>query len=57
MPTHEVLNQPPELGAYDVYRSDPVLPDAIAREGAAWADDQLAEHGRIVGQPDVREWG
>ena len=57
MPTHEVLNQAPELGAYDLYLSDPVLPDAIAREGADWADDQLAELGRVVGQPDVREWG
>ncbi len=57
MPTHEVLNQPPELGAYDLYRTDPVLADAVNREGAGWAEEQLSEHGRAVGQLEVREWG
>lgn len=56
MPTHEVTNQPPELGAYNVYESDPILPDAVSRHGAQWAGDQLSEFGSIVGGPDVREW-
>ncbi|GMQ93818.1 MAG: acyl-CoA dehydrogenase family protein [Acidimicrobiia bacterium] len=56
MPTHEVTNQPPELGAYNVYESDPVLPEAVARYGAGWAEEQLTEFGSVVGELEVREW-
>jgi putative acyl-CoA dehydrogenase len=57
MPTHEVTNQPPELDAYNLYESDPVLPGAIARHGAEWADEELTEFGKVVGGLEVREWG
>ena len=36
-PTHEVLNQPPPLAGYDLFEADPVLGEALAREGAGWA--------------------
>jgi putative acyl-CoA dehydrogenase len=49
MPTHVVTNQTPPLEDYDLYRSDPVLSDAVRREGGSWGDDHLAEFGRAVG--------
>ena len=55
--THEVLNQPPELPEYDLFRTDPVLPAAVDREGAGWASGMLAGFGERVGSAEVREWG
>ena len=52
MKTHDVLNQPPPLPDYDLYTSDPVLPAAVAREGAAWAADDIAAFAREVGTAD-----
>ncbi len=57
MPTHEVTNQPSELDAYNLYESDPVLPEAVARHGAGWAGEQLSSFGAVVGTLEVREWG
>ena len=50
--THEVTNQPPPLAGYDVYAADAVLRAAVAREGAAWADVELSELGRLAGDPE-----
>lgn len=55
--THEVLNQPPPLHGFDGYRSDHPLVEAVAREGASWADDELSEAGRFVWSEQAREWG
>jgi hypothetical protein len=55
--THEVLNQPPELPEYDLYATDPILPEAVAREGAGWAEPRLSEFGVLAGTYEVREWG
>lgn len=57
MKTHEVLNQPPELPEYDLWSTDPVLADAVAREGGGWANEHLAGFGKRVGREDVRSWG
>ncbi len=57
MTTHEVLNQPPELPEYDLWSTDPVLSDAVTREGAGWASEHLARFGKRVGRNDVRAWG
>ena len=41
----ESLNQPPPLTDYNLFSSDRVLLEAVAREGAAWPCAQLAECG------------
>jgi len=56
-PTHEVLNQPPPLAGYDLYDSDPVLGEALHREGAAWADDRVRALGVLAGGPEAIAWG
>jgi putative acyl-CoA dehydrogenase len=53
---HEVLNQPPPLVDYNLFTSDRALREAIAREGAGWACDTLAEFGRRLGTAEVMEW-
>ena len=47
--THEVLNQPPPLVDYDLFASDPALREALAREGAAWAEDRVHRLGIAAG--------
>ena len=56
-PTHEVLNQPPPLAGYDLYDSDPVLGDALGREGAGWASDGVRALGALAGTPEAIAWG
>jgi putative acyl-CoA dehydrogenase len=55
--THEVSNQPPELAAYDLFTTDAALVEAVRREGAAWAEGDLAAYGRILGSPETRALG
>ncbi|MGZ4611624.1 MAG: acyl-CoA dehydrogenase family protein [Kineosporiaceae bacterium] len=55
--THTVTNQPPPLEGYDVYTADAVLREAVHREGAAWADDDLGRLGRLAGSPEAISWG
>lgn len=47
--THEVENQPVALRDYNVWESDTALRDAVAREGADWAQDHLTEYGALAG--------
>lgn len=49
--THEVLNQPQPLPAYNAWSSDQVLQDAVQREGGGWAAERLSRHGAICGGP------
>ena len=39
--THEVLNQAPPLEGHNAFTADAALVDAVRREGAAWAEDEL----------------
>ncbi|MFV1962793.1 MAG: acyl-CoA dehydrogenase family protein, partial [Acidimicrobiia bacterium] len=55
--THEVLNQPPVLADYDLAAADPVLKEALIREGGDWAVDQLDKYARRMGSAEVIEWG
>jgi putative acyl-CoA dehydrogenase len=55
-PTHEVFNQPPPLTEYDV-ADDPAMLDALRREGAGWAEEQVREVGRRAGTGQAQEWG
>jgi putative acyl-CoA dehydrogenase len=47
--THDVENQPPPLAPYDAYATDVALRESLAREGAAWAEAQVAAYGPIAG--------
>ena len=56
MPTHEVFNQAPDITPFDFSRN-PALLEGLRREGAAWAEDEVRELGRLAGSPRVQEWG
>jgi len=47
--THDVENAPPPLFPYDAWATDLPLREAMAREGAGWANDELARWGPIAG--------
>jgi putative acyl-CoA dehydrogenase len=47
--THEVQNQPLPLPACNAWDGDVVLREAVAREGAAWAADDLSAYGALAG--------
>jgi putative acyl-CoA dehydrogenase len=55
--THDVTNQPPALEGYDVFGADAALVEAVEREGAAWAADDLHALGRLAGSPEAIGWG
>jgi putative acyl-CoA dehydrogenase len=55
--THEVLNQPPPLTDQDVFGADTALVEAVEREGAVWATDELHALGRLAGDPEWQERG
>ncbi|MFL6005143.1 MAG: isovaleryl-CoA dehydrogenase [Gaiellaceae bacterium] len=42
-------NQPPPLEGYDLYGENRPLVEAVAREGADWADEGLRSFGRMLG--------
>jgi hypothetical protein len=47
----QVLNQSPAFTDVNLFTSDTPLREAVAREGAADAADNLAAFGRIAGRP------
>ena len=55
--THEVTNQPPPLEGYDVFGADAALVEAVEREGAGWAADDLHALGRLAGSAEAIGWG
>ncbi len=57
LPTHSVENQVPELPAFDLFSADTPLREAIAREGAGWAEDRLVALGTEVGTPEMFHLG
>jgi putative acyl-CoA dehydrogenase len=57
MPMLEITNQPPPLEPYDLFDSDAVLREAMAREGAGWAEAELGALGRRLGDPDTVRLG
>ncbi|HSV39331.1 MAG TPA: DNA alkylation response protein, partial [Nocardioidaceae bacterium] len=56
MPTHDVTNQGPPLVGHDT-ADDIALLEAVAREGADWALDELHALGRLAGSAEAQEWG
>jgi putative acyl-CoA dehydrogenase len=55
--THEVFNQVPPLAGYNAYTTNAALREAVAREGAAWAEDWLAARGGELGSAEMIETG
>jgi putative acyl-CoA dehydrogenase len=52
--THDVSNQPPPLRDYNLFDQDPVLREAVEREGGAWGLDRLVAFGEVVGGEPLR---
>ncbi len=50
--THVVENMPPLLEDYNMFRGDLTLMDAVLREGADWAFDNLSDYGRRCGSAE-----
>jgi len=57
MPTHEVLNQAPALQDYDPFASDLALAEALRREGAGWAEAEVAGFARATATRESIGWG
>jgi putative acyl-CoA dehydrogenase len=57
LPTHRVTNQPPPLLDYDVMQGDAALREAVAREGAGWAEERLQRLGQAAGSARFIEAG
>ena len=55
--THEVLNQPTELADYNMFGADTALTEAVCREGAAWAVQDLMRFGALTGSAGYLELG
>ena len=55
--THEVVNVSRELADTNLYLQDAALVDAVQREGAAWARDELTAFGALTGSADYLELG
>jgi putative acyl-CoA dehydrogenase len=55
--THEVVNVARDLVDYNRYLEDAALQEAVRREGAAWAHDNLAAFGAMVGTAQYIELG
>ncbi len=56
-PTHEVSNQVPELGDYNIFTTDTALVDGVRREQAGWHQEQLARFGAELGTAEVLHLG
>ncbi len=55
--THEPENLGTELVDYDLYGQDAALVEAVKREGAGWADAELAGFGRFAGSAEYLDLG
>jgi putative acyl-CoA dehydrogenase len=50
-------NQVPPLTGYNLFLSDRTLAEAIEREDAGWAREQITELGHLLGTEEVQRWG
>jgi putative acyl-CoA dehydrogenase len=55
--THAVFNQPAALVDYNLFSGDAALKDGLAREGAGWAESELANLGARLGAAETLELG
>ena len=57
MGTHEVTNQVAPLVGHNLYSRDRTLVEAVRREGAGWAEAELARLGGLLGGEEAQRWG
>ena len=55
--THQVENQPPPLRDYNLYLQDQALREAVTREDASWAENELDAFGIMTGSRELIELG
>ncbi len=55
--THAVSNQAEPLENYNTFEADPVLVEALSREGGDWARDRASEAGGLAGSARAIRWG
>lgn len=55
--THQVENQPPPLQDYNLYLQDHALREAVVREEAGWAENDLNAFGGLTGSREIIELG
>ena len=55
--THQVSNMAPALVSYNLFETDRALVEGVAREGAAWAAEELAAFGGLLGKEETIELG
>ena len=55
--THEVFNQAPPFADVNLFACDVALGEALAREGAAWAEPSLRALGATLGRADILDLG
>ncbi len=55
--THQVSNMAPALANYNLFEADRALSEAVAREGAAWAAEELGAFGARLGKEETIELG
>ncbi|WP_296945760.1 isovaleryl-CoA dehydrogenase [uncultured Massilia sp.] len=53
--THEVFNQAPAFAGVNLFRCDPALREALAREGGGWAAPALEQLGERLGSAAWQE--
>ena len=56
MQTHDVFNQSTPFVDRNLYAVDPALKDAVASNGAGWANAELSDLGAQLGSAQVAEW-
>jgi putative acyl-CoA dehydrogenase len=54
---HLALNQVLPLTGYNLFLTDRTLVQAVEREDAGWAREQITELGRFLGTEEVQRWG
>ncbi|HET8711112.1 MAG TPA: isovaleryl-CoA dehydrogenase [Spongiibacteraceae bacterium] len=57
LPTHRVTNQPPPLENYNLFDTDHILVEGVAREGAAWATERIRAFGAQMGSVESLQHG
>src|SRR5690606_34560524 len=55
--THAVVNVGRELVDYNLYAQDAALQEAVRREGAGWAHEDLSAFGAKIGTAEYLELG
>ncbi len=51
--THTVENMPPPLENNNLFTGDIALTEAVNREGAGWAAEDLTAFGKLAGSPEI----